>query len=106
MTDIEWDELGPKRRERDLEWLSKKISWLSWHLTRAHWARMPPGSHHLYMETAVFFLLPIHKKEDWILDALERERLHEKKVRRLIRQAKLHNRYLNQKCDILGMIIN
>ncbi len=102
MTDIEWDELGPKRRERDLEWLSKRISWLSWHLTRAHWARMPAGSHHMFSEVMMFvppYPLPQLETRDGYID-------FSKKVSRLVRLAKLHNRYLDQSCKIQGLIIN
>ncbi len=114
MTDF-FEEHGPKRRDRDVEWLDKRITRLEWILTRAKWQRMPAGSHHMFMESGFCpYPLPDLKitgkssksKENQRLRILENFKKHDKKAKRLIRLAKLHNRYLSQYCDLRGLIIN
>ena len=97
---------GPRRRDRSLEFLSKRMSWLTWHLERAHWMRMPPGTHHMFMEKSTCYLFPRFSIDSSMEDAIEIDRKHDKKVRRLVRMAKLFNRYQDQHCSITGLIIN
>lgn len=105
MIDSDWD-LGVKRRPRTEEWLNKKISWLNWHLKRKHWHRMEPGVHHKFMETAVFYSFPVYKEGEDIQHVLDEHRNYERRVRRCIRMAKLHNRYLSEWMRVTGIIIN
>lgn len=96
----------PKRRPRTVEWLDKKTTWLCWHLERGHWQRMPPGTHHLFEETESACFLPRIPK---VATLEEIKKIHEqypRKVKRLQRYAKLHNRYLQQLCNLTGLIIN
>lgn len=90
---------GPYRRKRTIEFLNKKISYLNWHLERAHAERQDAGSHHYFEES----------QDRWIYIFAELTadfRLDFKKHRRICRMARLHNRLLNQWMDVSGIIIN
>ncbi len=99
MTDF-FEEHGPKRRARTLDWLDKRITHLEAVLTKAGWERdLRGGMHHMYNEIGL-------SKISFLPKTSEEFKVYDKKLFRFIRLAKLHNRYLSQYCDLRGMILN
>lgn len=97
---------GPNWRERDLDFLNRRLSWLQWHLERAHWKRQPAGRHHMIREDDNFYPSILHGKEEEVLKMMESTKYMQWKVRRCVKMAKLHNRYQDQHSSITWMIIN
>lgn len=95
----------PVWRTRTVEFLSQRMDELSEQLESENWEHKPPGCHHMYMETDEFYF-PGYNDFKALENPLQWEQLRQRKATRLIRLAKLFNRYQDQYCGSVGLIIN
>ncbi len=100
MTDIEWDELGPKRRARSVEWVANRMNELYEVLDNANIRRLDKyGCPHLFDADLVVFSIEMFADDGQPIDV-------KKWVRRKQRQVNLHRHYLGLWELATGIIVN